>query len=238
MSVHEVSLIGRQTIAEGTVAFRLSRPDGFVFQAGQAISLELIAPPAEDGEGSRSFSIVSAPFEQDLVVATRMRASAFKRALMALPDGAGIRIDGPFGELTLEGAGRPAVFIAGGIGITPFISMLRQAVHEASPQRLFLAYSNRRPEDAAYLEELQELAQRNPRFRLAATMTGMGKSAREWGGERSHVDAEQLRRLVGELAAPIYYLVGPPAMVDAMQGTLAAAGIAAEQIRSEAFYGY
>ena len=238
MSDYQVKLKGHQAVADGTMAFRFSKPEGFAFEAGQAISLELIDPPAEEGENSRTFSIVSAPFEQELVVAVRMRNSAFKRALVALPEGTSIGIDGPFGDLTLEDAARPAVLIAGGIGITPFMSMLRQAAQGRSPQRLFLAYSNRRPEDAAFLDELQELERQNPSFRLMATMTDMSKSAREWSGETGHVDADKLQRLVGDAAAPVYYLVGPPAMVEAMQGTLAAAGIAADRIRSEEFWGY
>ncbi len=238
MSIHEVKLKGRLEVAEGTLAFRFSRPDGFAFEAGQAIRLELIEPPADAGQSGRSLSLVSAPFERELMVATRMRDSAFKRALKALPEGASMRIDGPFGDLTLDDAGRPAAFIAGGIGITPFMSMLRQAAHDRSPRRLFLAYSNRRPEDSAFLDELQELERRNERFRLMATMTDMGKSARDWSGETGLVDAELLKRLVGDLAAPIYYVVGPPAMVEAMQRTLSGAGIAEDRIRTEEFYGY
>ena len=238
MSVHEVKLKGHLAVAEGTMAFQFSKPHGFEFKAGQAISLELIDPPAEAGQGSRTFSLVSAPFEQELVVATRMRDSAFKRALRALPDGASIRIDGPFGDLTLCDPERPAVFIAGGIGITPFMSMLRQAAEDRSPRRLFLAYSNRRPEDAAFLDELQELERQNKHFRLMATMTDMSKSARKWSGATGYVDTDKLQRLVGDLAVPIYYVVGPPAMVEAMQGTLAAAGIVEDQIRTEEFYGY
>lgn len=238
MSMHEVKLKGRVAVAEGTMAFRLSKPEGFEFKAGQAIRLELIDPPAEAGQGSRTLSLVSAPFEQELAVATRMRDSAFKRALKALPDGASIRIDGPFGDLTLDDAARPAVFIAGGIGITPFMSMLRHAAEHRSPQPLFLAYSNRRPEDAAFLDELQQLERKNQHFRLMATMTDMGKSAREWSGERNFVDAEMLQRLVGDLAAPVFYVVGPPAMVEAMQWTLDGAGVAKDRIRTEEFYGY
>ena len=198
----------------------------------------MIDPPAEAGQSSRTLSLVSAPFEQELVVATRMRDTAFKRALKALPEGASIRLSGPFGMFTLGDTGRPAVFIAGGIGITPFMSMLRQAAEERSPQALFLAYSNRRPEDSAFLDELQGLERRNKHFRLMATMIDMGKSAREWSGERDFVDADMLRRLVGDLAAPIFYIVGPPAMVEAMQWTLDGVGIAKDRIHTEEFYGY
>lgn len=238
MSVYQAKLKGQLAVAEGTMAFRLSKPEGFVFKAGQAISLELIDPPAQDGQSGRALSIVSAPFERELVVATRMRDSAFKRALKALPDGASIRIDGPFGDLTLGDTERPAVFIAGGIGITPFMSMLRQAAEDRSPQRLFLAYSNRRPEDSAFLDELQQLERQNKHFHLIATMTDMSKSAREWRGKTGFVDADMLKGLAGDLAAPVYYVVGPPAMVEAMQRTLAGAGIAADRIRTEEFYGY
>ncbi len=238
MNYYQVRLKGHDQVAEGTMVFRFSKPDGFVFKAGQAITLELIDPPAEPGQDSRPLSLVSAPFEQELAVATRMRDSAFKRALKALPPGASVRISGPFGDLTLGDAGRPAVFIAGGIGITPFMSMLRQAAKDRSPQRLYLAYSNRRPEDSAFLEELQGLERQNPRFRLSATMTDMGKSAREWSGETGFVDAGMLKRLAGDLAVPIYYVVGPPAMVEAMQRTLGSAGIAGDMIRTEEFYGY
>ena len=238
MGVYEVKLTGHLAVAEGTMAFRFAKPDGFVFEAGQGIDLELIDPPAEDGQSRHTFSLVSAPFEPELVVATRMRDSAFKRALGALPDGAKIRIDGPSGDLTLGDAIRPAVFIAGGIGITPFMSMLHQAAEDRSPRRLFLVYSNRRPEDAAFLAELQQLERRNKSFHLMATMTDMSKSAREWSGARGHVDAERLKRFVGDLAAPIYYVVGPPAMVEAMQGMLTGAGIAEDSVRTEEFYGY
>src|SRR5688572_26621789 len=157
MPSYQVSLAGREQVAEGTVAFRFEKPAGFSFNAGQAVVLELLDPPTADGQKRRTFSLVSAPFESELVIATRMRDTAFKRALNALPDGASMKLIGPLGQFTLADAARPAVFIAGGIGITPFLSMLREAARGRSPQPLLLLYSNRRPEDAAFLGELQDL---------------------------------------------------------------------------------
>ena len=238
MTTYNVKLEGRETIAEGTMAFRFEKPPGFSFKAGQAVEFELIDPPAGDGQSRRTFSLVSAPFESTLEVATRMRDSAFKRALKALPDGAGIKLEGPFGDLTLDDAARPAVLIAGGIGITPFMSMLRQAARDRSPHRLFLVYSNRRPEDSAFLAELQGIERQNKNFRLLATMTDMSKATRMWDGETDFVNADLVKHFVGDLAAPIYYVVGPPAMVSAMQETLRGAGIAQDSIRTEEFYGY
>ncbi|HEU4353386.1 MAG TPA: FAD-dependent oxidoreductase [Burkholderiales bacterium] len=238
MPSHRVKLEGREPIAEGTLALRFEKPAGFAFRAGQAVVLELLDPPAADGQKRRTFSLVSAPFESTLVIATRVRDTAFKRALHALPDGASVKLTGPIGQFGLADAGRPAVFIAGGIGITPFMSMLRQAGRERSTQSLLLLYSNRRPEDAAFLAELQELVRNNTSFRLFATMTDMASSARKWDGERGSLNADLIRRCAGGLAAPVYYVVGPPAMVLAMQETLRGAGVAADDIRSEEFYGY
>jgi ferredoxin-NADP reductase len=238
MASYQVKLVGREELAEGTLAFRLEKPAGFQFKTGQAIVLELLDPPPEDGQKRRTFSLVSAPFEETLVIATRMRDTAFKRALKALPGGAGLKLTGPIGQFTLTDAARPAVFIAGGIGITPFMSMLRQAARDHAPQALLLLYSNRRPEDAAFLKELQELEAQNRNFRLLATMTEMSKSAHTWSGQTGFIDAALISRATGGLKTPVYYVVGPPAMVIAMQETLRGAGVSDEDIRSEEFYGY
>jgi ferredoxin-NADP reductase len=155
--------------------------------------------------------------------------SHFKRALKSLPAGAKLRLVGPLGDMTLhEDPARAAVFIAGGIGITPFRSMLRQAEHDRLGHRLYLAYSNRRREHAAFLDELQALARRNPRFRLLAPMTDA----------EGMLDEEKLKRFVGDAPSPVYYLAGPPAMVEAMKAILARNGVPADDVRSEEFFGY
>jgi ferredoxin-NADP reductase len=235
MTTHDVKLAGREEVALGTMAFHFSKPAGFAFQPGQAV--EVVLPLDKDER--RTFSLVSAPFQGELIVATRMRDSVFKRALKALPPGSPARIEGPFGSLTLhEDRARAAVFIAGGIGITPFMSILRQAAQDRLPQRLLLIYSNRRPEDAAFLAELQQWERRNASFRLVATMTEMAKSALPWDGETGLVDADLVRRCTRDLPEPIYYVVGPPGMVEAMQGVLQGADVGKEDIRSEEFHGY
>ena len=172
MPNHRVRLQQKQKVAEGTVAFHLQRPAGLEFKAGQFINVTLIDPPETDTEGNtRSFSIASAPFEADLIIATRMRDTAFKRVLNSLVLGAEVSIAGPFGSFTLRQDSQPAVFLAGGIGITPFRSMLLQAFHDRIIRRFVLFYSNRRPEDAAFLEELQQLDRNAGGFRLIAVMT-------------------------------------------------------------------
>ena len=240
MTSYDVILKGREEVAEGTMAFHFAKPTGFTYKPGQAVEVILINPPTADAQSSRhTFSLVSAPFQNDLVVATRMRDSAFKHAFKSLPIGAPALLEGPFGSLTLHNnRARPAVFIAGGIGITPFMSILRQAANDQLPQRLLLLYSNRRPEDAAFLAELQQFEPLNKNFRLLPTMTEMGKSNRPWDGETRLIDEDLVKRVSGDLSAPIYYLAGPPTMVEAMRLTLNHAGIDDDDIRSEEFYGY
>lgn len=233
-------LVGKETVAEGTMAFHFARPEGFRFTAGNAVNVTLVDPPQTDGKGNtRTFSIVSAPSENTLTFATRMRDSAFKRVLKSAPAGTPVRFADPGGEFTLDPVdGRPAVFLAGGIGITPFVSMSRHAANERLARPIWLFYSNRRPEDAPFLDELKALDRRNPNFHCVATMTDMEKSTRPWHGERGFVDQAMLRRHLGDLSGAVYYIAGPPAMVEAMQTMLAAAGIGAEAVRTDEFYGY
>src|SRR5207247_10383869 len=111
------------------------------------------------------------------------------------------------------------------LGITRLMSLPRQAAKDGFPQRISLLYSNRRPEDAAFLDELQQLGRANDRFRLVATMTEMTKSTLAWNGESRLVDADLLKTAARGLSAPIYYLAGPPAMVAGMRKMMSTSGI-------------
>src|SRR4029077_10568971 len=156
-SANLAKLISREQVAEGTMAFRFEKPSGWAFKAGQAMDMTLLEPSETDAEGNtRAFSIASAPHEESLMVATRMRDTAFKRVLGAMPLGTAVKIEGPFGDLTLHNnTSRTAVFLAGGIGITPFRSIVFRAAKEKLQHSMFLFFSNRRPEDAPFLEEFQ-----------------------------------------------------------------------------------
>ncbi len=238
MAEFQVKLKRRQEIAAGTMSFCFEKPPGFTFLPGQAADLTLLNPSETDAEGNtRAFSIASAPSEDDLMFATRMRDTAFKRVLARLPLGSGVKLEGSWGDLTLSaGKARPAVFLTGGIGITPFRSMLVQAAKEKSPMHYFLFYSNRRPEDAAFLRELQNLVL--PSYKLIATMTQANESSQPWHGETGYLKAETIAKYVGNLIGPVYYVAGPPNMVDAMRKIMTAAGVPADDIRTEDFSGY
>ena len=236
----EARLLRRETVADGTMAFYFERPAGFQFDAGQNVMMTLIDPPEDDAQGPmRPFTIASAPHEPELMIATRMRDTAFKRTLKNAPPGLKVEIDGPNGVMVLhEDLERPAVFLAGGIGITPFLSMARHAAKAELPHRIYLFYSNRRPEDAAFFDELRELEKRNPNYRLIPTMAEMEKSSRAWSGETGFISREMLERYLPDLNSPVFYFAGPPAMTMAMQSMLSSAGISENDMRSEEFYGY
>ena len=237
MPLHTAVLLGREEVARGTLAFRFARPDGFSFRPGQAVSLTLIDPPETDAKGnSRTFSLASAPSDDALQVATRMRDTAFKRVLGSLEPGASIKLRGPMGNFTLpEDASRPVVLLAGGIGITPFMSMLREEERRGSTRPRVLLYSNRSADDAPFLAELQRLAHAGSALRMVATMTG---SAPATGTGSGIADPELLRRELDGVSAPIYYLAGPPGMVGALRKALAAMGANPADVRLDEFYGY
>ncbi len=222
------------------MTFHFEKPAGFTFIPGQAGDFTLNNPPETDAEGNkRSFSLAGAPYEPDLIIATRMRDSAFKRSLKVVPFGTELTLDAPWGELVLhDDTTIPAVFLTGGIGITPVRSIVLQATHDKADRKLVLFYSNHRPEDAAFLDELTLAQNENPNFTLITPTTKMEDAAKPWHGETGAIDKAMLLKYLPDLAMPIYYISGPPAMVNAMQKMLVEAGVKSSNIRAEEFSGY
>ncbi|MCL5096937.1 MAG: FAD-dependent oxidoreductase [Candidatus Omnitrophica bacterium] len=233
-------LKNRFAVAERTMAFQFEKPPHFTFRAGQWIDISLPHPSETDEKGNvRGFSIASAPQEDFLLVATRLRDSTFKRELAKMPLDSEVQIEGPGGSLALHNnPARTAVFLAGGIGVTPIRSILFRAAKEKLPHRIFFFYSNRRPEDAPFLEELTRLQQENPNYTLIATMTQMDKSPQPWTGETGYIDQAMLSKYLGTAQSPIYYVVGPPGMVVGLHNLLNQIGIDDDDIRTEDFGGY
>lgn len=241
MDLFESRLLGREVIAEDTMAFYFAKPAGYSYQPGQSCQLTLTDPaPADDAKGpTREFTIASAPHETELMIATRLRDSAFKTLLQDVPLGTAVTISEADGDVVLHrDASRAAVLVAGGIGITPFVSIARHAARQSLPHRLELFYANWRPELAAFLGELDELQQTHPQFRMIATMTAPQTSAQPWSGETGVIDAELLKRHLSDLTSPIYYVAGPPPMALAMLDLLQDLGVDDDAIKSAEFYGY
>ena len=233
-------LLSRTEVAQGTVAFRFERPKDFLFRAGQSIDLTLlgIRPDGSDCL-THTFSIASSPFIEEILIATRIRDSAFKRALSILPLGTHVTLSGPVGSFGLHrNTSKPAVFLAGGIGVAPFLSMLCSAAVDKARHEIFLFYANRYLEDAAFMDALWDLESSNTNFRFVPTFTRIDRTSRGWQGEIGHIRPEMLSQHVSNLRGPIFYIAGPPTMVAATRRMLVDAGVDEDDIRTEEFAGY
>jgi ferredoxin-NADP reductase len=241
MPKFDTKLIDRLQVAEGTMAFAFERPANFNFRAGQFITMILPNPPHHDEKGDRrTFTIASPPQETArLQITTRMTGSALKRSLAEVPLGTPAALLGPAGDFMLhEDAAIPAVFIAGGIGITPFRSMLHDAAARQLPHQITLIYTNRNLEGTAFHEEFQQLAATHKNFTYVLTLTQADKSPRSWNGERRYVTVDFLRDHVSDLAKPIFYIAGPPGLVSAMTRVIQEAGVNADRLFADEFEGY
>lgn len=236
--ITNVKLVKKEEIANGTMAFYFEKPKGFEFRAGQFADYTLIDPPETDEEGNtRGFSLITAPYEQYIGAATRLRDTAFKRVLRGLPIGAEVKLDGPYGDFTLHKTETtPAVFVIGGIGVTPVRSMIAQATHDKTAHQITLLHANRTLADTPFREDFEQFAKDNAHFTYVPALTD--ETLESWTGERGRVDEAMLRRHVPDLSAPIYYLSGPEGMVKAMRQLLVGAGVNEDNIRTEEFAGY
>jgi ferredoxin-NADP reductase len=235
MAEYQMTLEDRQRIARDTMAFWFDTNGArYEFRAGQHADFDFAHWCIGcGGDNSRTFSLASPPHDKKLVmIAMRMRETPFKTALKAAALGTKFTVSRPRGSFTLhQDITRPAVFLAGGIGITPIRSILQSATQERLPHKLYLFYSNREAGDAAFIEELQSLATQNSNFALVPTMTGHKTLA--WPYEKGHINREMLTRHLLGLNGPIYYIAGPSGMVTAISELLKSSGVNDDDIRTE-----
>jgi ferredoxin-NADP reductase len=229
----------KREVAKGTLMVVFDLLDKEVdFTPGQYFFVTLIDPPYDDEKGPRRhITVVTSPNDRGVLgLATRLRDSAFKRSLAELPVGAEVDVEKPKGEFLLpEDTEKDYVFIAGGIGITVFRSMLRYIAEEDLPHRVTLVYSNRDRESTAFYDELRELERAIPGLRVVFTMTDDSG----WDGETRRIDAAMLRDHLGDdLGSFTFLIAGPPKMVDAMEAIVSGAGVPEGQIRPARFSGY
>jgi ferredoxin-NADP reductase len=235
MAEYQMTLVDRQRIARDTMAFWFDANGAlYEFRAGQHADFVF----GSESDNSRTFSLASSPLDkQPIMIAMRMRETAFKTALNAAPFGTKFKVSRPRGSFTLhKDVTRPAVFLAGGIGITPIRSILQSAIQERLPHKMYLFYSNREADDAAFIEELQGLAAQNPNFTLVPTITGHKTLA--WPYEKGHINREMLKRHLFLFNGPVYYIAGPSGMVTAMTDLLVSSGVSPDDMRTEEFGDY
>lgn len=212
---------------------RVGKPPGFDYLPVQFCGLEL---RTVEGPIEYPMSLASSPTQRFLEFGARISASPWKRAFAALRPGEEVEIDGAYGHFLLDDS-RDAVFVGGGIGITPLKGMARYLADRRSSRRASLIYSNRSQSEIAYREELAALEEADPRIQVLHTLTREPEGS-GWTGRRGRVDRELLREAARDLDDPTYYLCGRGAMVSEIGRILVDLEVPRERITCEVFRGY
>ncbi len=192
---------------------------------------------SDDRGKQRHFTISSSPTEQGIVMfTTRMRGSGFKETLRHAEPGYELACGTPAGSFVLpEGEGMRHIFLAGGIGITPYRSMVRYAADKKIPLDAVLFTFNHSSADIVFREELDSISRQIPTFKPVHVLTSPGP---DWTGERGRLDENLLRKYAGDLSSCLFWLSGPPAMVTADEPLLQQIGIPREAVHVDRFVGY
>ena len=237
---YNAEFLGLEKLAAGIVSFRLEKPEGFSYRAGQYCLLTVPDIGYQDERGlRRPLSIASSPLEKELLFVTKLSDSAVKRTLSEMPPGAVITLGQPLGFLVLpEETGTPLVFLAGGVGIAPFRSMVRYAADAPTDHAITLFYSSRTPEETPFLEELQQIPEQHWQIAVAITITRPAEGQKSWGGLTGRLSAEMIKAMCQAWDRAVYYIAGPPNMADAMKQTLEGMNIPPGRIKIELFSGY
>lgn len=212
------------------------------YKAGQFAFFD-IGGVHNDAKGPiRHFTLASSPTEDFTLICTRIRDSPYKKRLASLDVGIKVKVRGPEGKFVLhEDYTKPAVFLSGGIGVTPFRSMIMYATDKQLPLRIVMFDSNRNEQNILFKTEFDECANRNKNLRIIYTITEEEQGvAGEWKGEKGKIDKAMLTRYMStnELDNSVFYICGPPAMLKAMQNMLRDFQIPDERIKTEEFTGY
>jgi len=240
MQGYQVILKETRDVAEGTRLFVFEKPAEYVFTAGQYVAFAVpnTSGIEVDPRGlTRSLSIASAPCEPDLYFAMRQGESSFKQMCWQLKAGDTATITKAVGFFLLPSDSdmRPVVFLAGGIGITPVRSILKQAEHDGSKRSFTLLYSNRFAKDITFGEEINALDLE--RFRAITVLSKSTDACAPLNDERGYICQPMLEKYVEDILGHLYYIVGSPEFSDAMEQMLIGLGIPKEQRHMDPFTG-
>jgi len=237
---YTIQFISRAQVAKDTYTFYFKRPADFEFIPGQ-YNRWTLPITATDGRGSsRFFTISSSPLVKDkLTITTKIIQSDFKKALLNLKENDEIKIFGPMGNFILEETNtKPKIFIAGGIGITPYHSMITYAAEKnlMIPLTLFVSFST--PEEMVFFDELKKIGEEHNNIKIVYTVTKPENSQIPWIGEIGRISEMLIKKYVPDIVDTLFYVVGPPPMEEATTKMLKDMKIEEENILTEAFTGY
>lgn len=236
MPTYTTRLCSRERKPGDLILVQFEKPPGLQFRAGQFAELGLIESPILNLEETfRTFSFVSAPSDPSLEFTMRLSSSAFKTTLSTMSLGTKVLLKGPAGTLRLHSdENRPAMFLAGGVGIAPSVSILRQAAHDHLEHSFFMFYSTHSRSEMLYLEQLSALAaSKMVNLQLILTLTGTAEPG--WVGEKGRITASMIREHVSSAVNQMYYIAGPSRFVSGMISAATALDASEVDIRIEDF---
>ena len=201
------------------------------YKPGQYFIMEL---GIDDPENTRPLSIASSPTEDFLLFSTKISQTMFKQRFDSLKAGDKVKLKGPMGIFTLKEEAKEIVFLGGGIGITPFRDMIKYATDKKLSIKMTLLYSNKTSSDICYRDEWEVFQKQNPHLNVVNTITDDAS----WQGRKGRINEAMIRESYSDLNNTLFYICGPPKMVDAMQGILKEMSIPAQNIKIEKFAGY
>lgn len=222
--------------ATGTKTFYFTKPENFQFRAGQYVALKvdnLVAPDAR--AGVRSLSLCSAPCEDSIIFTMRQSESGFKQTFWAMEPGATVSITPPIGKFVLDPTDtREVVYLVGGVGITPVRSQLIEAAHDGSDREFMLFNANRTREDAPHKEEIKALPLAH--FRYVDVLSQVEEVVTP-GEAKGYITKELVESYIDKPGECVYYIVGSPSFLEAMENMLRSLGVAEDQWHSDPFTG-
>lgn len=228
-------LITKKLVANDIGSFTFSTKGyDFQFLPGQYTTMQLSVDGMPE---TRDFSIASSPLEENqITIVTKKGFSGFKKRLFELVEGDEVEMLPPRGGFILDTVDNtPQVFIAGGIGITPFFSMLTYAVGKHSKKQLTLFISFSRVEDIIFYDELSSIGMQNSNIKIVYTVSS---PITGWHGERGRIHPDLIKKYVPNVQIPNYYIVGKADMVDDMFAMLRDLEVPSEKVKIEYFTGY
>ena len=209
-------------------SLRLARPPGFTHSAGQHAMVRLAT---QHGPDMRPLSIASMPGADELEFATRNGPSAFKQAFLGLRPGDPVKISRPLGAFEFD-HDRPAVMVAGGIGITPIKSMLSTlAPTPRTRQPVRLLFANRSLDEIPYRKHLERLAEQHCELRITWVLRDLPATSPRGEVVAGRVDHDLLRRVAAEHPGAVYYVTGPAPMVTDLTTQIRDIGVPKSRIR-------
>lgn len=204
------------------------------YKPGQYMMMELDVVDEENGS-TRPLSIASSPTENFLLFSTKISQSLFKQKFNSLKAGDKVKLKGPMGIFTLKEDAKEVVLLGGGIGITPFRDMIKYCCNKKLPLKLTLLYSNKTPADIVYKEEWAVFEKENPNLKVVHTIT---ESIAEWQGRTGRINEAMIREFCSDINNSLFYICGPPGMVDGLSNLLKTMNVPLQNIKIEKFAGY